>query len=74
MPGEEVEVAPAGLVEDVLHLPLDDHERLAVQREDRRVGVRAARGEDLGARRAVIGPRGVVERRHADRRGRLGDG
>jgi hypothetical protein len=64
-PGEEIEIAAARLVEDVLHPPFDDHERLAVQREQRRVGVVPAGRQDLGAGRTVVGPRRVIERRHA---------
>jgi hypothetical protein len=62
-PGEQVEVTAAGLVEHVLHPAFDDHQRLAVEREDRRVGVLSPGGEHLLAAGTGIRLRGLVEGR-----------
>ena len=63
-PGDQVEVAPAGFVEDILHASLDDHQRVAVQRKDGGVDMLAAQCEHLLARWTQIGARGVRKRRH----------
>jgi hypothetical protein len=46
-PGEQVEIPPAGLVEEVLHLALDDHQRVAVQGEDGGMDVAVAERQHL---------------------------
>src|SRR5262249_41164636 len=59
--GEEVEVTAPGLVVEVLHVTLHDHERLAVVQEGRGVTILPphrehflARGTGIGARRMIV--------------------
>jgi len=46
-PGVHVEVSLPRLVEQPLHVPLDDQERLAVEREHHRIGVLPPHREEL---------------------------
>ena len=52
--GEGVEVSPARLVPHILHVPFDDHQRLAVIRDDAGRQVLMPQGQHLLARRAVV--------------------
>ena len=61
---EHVEVAAARLVEEPLHVALDDHERFTIEREDRRVRVLLAHRGDFGARGTVVAARLVRAGRH----------
>jgi hypothetical protein len=58
-PREQIEITPAGLVEEVLHPAFDDHQRIPVQREHGRVGVLAPGGEHLFPAGARV-PAGLV--------------
>jgi len=64
---EQVEIAPAGLVEEILHVPLDDEQRLPVEREERRMPVALAQGEHFGTRRARVGTGQMGARGHHGR-------
>ncbi len=71
-PGEHVEVSPPGFVEEPLHIPLDQHQRIAVEREERRMAIPLPECQHLVAGRAAIAPRPVAARRHPRQRGGAG--
>src|SRR6187549_1636223 len=62
--GKKIEVAPAGFVEEILHLAFDNHQRIAVQREYRGVHVMLPKGEHGFARRPGVWLGRIVEGRH----------
>ncbi len=64
--GEQVEVPVAGLVVEVLHVSLDDEQRLPVQGEDRRVGELLPHGKHFGTRRSEVRTRHVIHRRQRE--------
>ena len=61
---EHVEIPLAGFVPQPLHVPLDDHDRLAIDREDRRVCVLLPHRENFSARGTRVRSRLVAARRH----------
>jgi hypothetical protein len=67
-PREEVEITPAGFVEEVLTMPLDDKQGFPIEREEGRVYVSLPESEHLGPRGTVIAARLVFAGR--ERRGR----
>src|SRR4029453_18689281 len=71
--GEQVEITAPGLVVEVLHVPLDDHQRILIEREDRGIAVLLPHREHLLPARSGVGVRLVVVRRH-DRAGSCGRG
>ena len=58
---ERIEIAPAGFVPDVLHLPLHDHERLLVVEKNSRIQELLAQLEHFIRRRSGIFLRLMVE-------------
>ena len=71
-PGEHVEVSPSGFVEEPLHMPLDQHQWIAVEREERRMAVPLPERQHLFAGRTAIAPRPVAARWHPRQRGGAG--
>ncbi len=53
-PGKGIQVPSSGLVEYILHMPFDDHQRLLVVGEDRWVVVCPPLGQHLRTGRAVV--------------------
>jgi hypothetical protein len=62
--GQHVEIAFAGLVVQPLHVAFDQHDRLAVDRENSRVHVLASERENFIPGRTMVRTRLVVRRRH----------
>src|SRR6476469_9467959 len=62
--GKQIEVAPSGFVEEVLHLAFDDHQWIAIQREYRGVHVLPSEGQHGFARRPGVWLGRIVEGRH----------
>ena len=61
--GEGIEIPPARLVPHVLHVAFDDHQRIAVVRDDAGRQILMPQGEHLVARGAVVRGRRVVDDR-----------
>src|ERR671912_2168373 len=65
--GKQVEIPPPGLVEQVLHLPFDDHQRFAVQSEQCGIHVSLPQCQNLSTRRTLVRSRRVGELWHRQR-------
>ena len=65
--GEAIQVLLARLVPHVLHVAFDDHQRIAVIRDDAGRQILMAEGQDLFLRRSIVRGRRVI----ADRQGML---
>src|SRR6185436_3425223 len=65
--GEHVEIALASLVEQPLHVPLNNEQRLTIEGEDRRIHVLASHRYDFFPRWSGVGPGHMRRGRHAHR-------